>query len=1152
VAEAIGGFRLLKHLGSGYFGDVWKAEKANGQACAIKLVACDWPDGKLPSIEVALKNLARLISIRQPSLLNLERLELVEDQLILVMELAEKNLMARFRECRKNGLPGIPQVELRKYLEEAAEILDLMNGQHRIPHWDLKPQNLLLVGNKIKIGDFAQVSDLQTIKSGYKGGSNPIYSAPEVFDGTAGAFSDQYSLAVIYQEMLTGERAFHAGTLYQLMTQHLHAQPNPSTLHEKDQQAIRRAMSKKPDVRFASCLDFIRALSPLEKAETPAVAPSTHVAMPTGAAPTKLLKAGPLVSRPVRPAASVPQIEETPGDGVLIPALVIGIGRTAVPMLQRTRAALVDRFGSLEKLPNIRWLYIDIDPAGVTAAYDGTPGVALSAQEVLLTRLNTTDHYEKGVGLRVPVASWLDPIMLFRIPRTLLTGGVRALGRLALMDHYTTIVKKLRDDLAACTQPAALASATKRTGLSMRTNRPQIFLATHLAGGTGSGMFLDLAYIIRDALRHMGQPPESTNGLFWVPAGDGRGDKPTTLANTCAALNELNHFSQSGSCFQADYGDPDGIQSDHGPPFRQCWFLPSGSEDGKESARRATELASGFILANLITPLGRTVNACRTKLVSGQGSQMMSQLSPPKKEEPPTASQLTTNSSFGMYRFSWPKRTLIQQAARRLCIKLVENWLAPVNPNSAEVRGWLANEWSKRRLDPQQILERLEEACEKTWKKKPEDVLSAISARFMDANAPKLDAAYAENAIAHVEQLAGKPSFKPQAGKSPPLPTAPSVLERTFLEATRALSSECEKDLAEVCVGALDNRALRLAGAEVANPQILNLIDSLERREGEHRGALAETSEVAYDRMRSLAGNLEGLGGFLRRGNTVAELVQFFYLYPKARFQEFSREGVLSVIRALRNAFGRSSKDIGMCRQRLQEFHRSLTTLQPFKESAAGVGPGITILPLGCVIMDEAVKQIVSQVPESDLVDLDRQIQEKLESQQKSLARICLSSQAPQFLNELEVQMQALAEKFTNTRMTETDAADFFLKQYQQDKEIAKDIVGAFHQAAPALTKSEKAGSPEAGSKTPNIEIHALSVPSGPAGERLANHACGAMTGIDLVVASGTDDILFYREIPQIPLECLPQLGARFQQAYQELSAQQNFTLHSRCDITEW
>ncbi|HEV2946618.1 MAG TPA: tubulin-like doman-containing protein [Gemmataceae bacterium] len=1154
MAEAIPGYRLLKHLGSGFFGDVWKAEAADGKLCALKIIAGNWPQGKVPTLEDHLKNLARIATIRHPRLLTLERIELIDHQLVLIMELAEKNLWDRFRECREQGLSGIPATELRGYFEEAAEIIDLMIGQQQIPHGDLKPRNLFLVDNHVKIGDFGQAADLQILKSGFKGGSNPVYAAPEIFDASPGAFSDQYSLAVIYQELLTGERPFLATTLYQLMTQHLHAQPHASILPEKDQPAVRRALSKKPDVRFPSCMEFIHALAPADKAEEPA---KPSVVVTPGAetlrrAPTPSADAGSL-AKPVKPAPAVPLVEEMKGDGVLIPALVIGVGRTAVPMLHRVRAALMDRYGTLDHLPNIRWLYIDIDPTGIAAAQEGTPGIALSAQEVLLTRLNTTDHYEKGIGLRVPIASWLNPLLLYRIQRSLLTGGVRCLGRLAFMDHYSVIVQRLREELKTCSQLKALAGAARSTGLVMRTNWPRIYLAAHLAGGTGGGMFIDLAYLARDVLRTLGYPADQIDGLLFLPTAEGRGEKPAPFANTFAALNELNHFGSPNVRFHADYGDPDGILADDGAPFRRCVFLPAKLEEGKESTQRATELAAGYLFGNLVTPLGRVADDRRKKnssaVVKASGSDTHH-------------SPLTTHHAIGMFRFSWPKRLMIQQAARRLCRKLVERWMAPVNRNASEVRGWLTEQWAKRRLEPDHILARLQEACEKAWKKKPEDVLSAISAQYMTENAPKLDGAVAENAIAHVEQLAGKPRFKPKPGQSAPPPINPSIMERTFSDITRSLSAECEKELAEICVCALDDPGLRLAGAELAVPQILNLIDSLERKEGQHREAYAETTEVAYERLQSLAGQLEGLGAFLRRGNAAAELVQFFYLYPKARFQELSSDGVLSVIRALRNAYGRNSKDIGMCRQRLQEFHRSLGSQQPFKESAAGAGPGISILPLGCGTLEEAVKKFVAEVSESELADFDRKVQESLQTKLKSLVQICLSSQAPQLLGELEILMQAQGEKFMAARMRETDAADFFLKQYQQDADIAKDIVGAFHQAAPDLAKPQipnpksqiqaSEGGPDDGAQNSGREIHVLTAPTGPAGEQFAEHARTAMKEIDLAVALGSDDILFYREAPGISLSDLPQLGPKFQQAYQEMSAQQNFTLHSREDITGW
>src|SRR5207244_12710569 len=115
------------------------------------------------------------------------------------------------------------------------------------------------------------------------------------------------------------------------------------------------------------------------------------------------------------------------------------------------------------------------------------------------------------------------------------------------------------------------------------------------------------------------------------------------------------------------------------------------------------------------------------------------------------------------------------------------------------------------------------------------------------------------------------------------------------------------------------------------------------------------------------------------------------------------------------------------------------------------------------------------------------------------------------------------------------------LEQYPKDADNAKDISGAFHQAAPGL-----AGAAE------GSEFHVLTLPAGPSVEKFAEHARQAMKDIDLAVAAGIDDILFYRENPNLALKNLPQLGPKFQQAYQEMSAQQDFTPHSREDITQW
>src|SRR4051812_3823103 len=122
TVEPIPGYRLISRLGRGGFGEVWKAEAPGGLVKAIKFVCGDLSNtGEGEPAEQELKALSRDKTIRHPYILSLERIEVVEGQLLIVMELADRNLWDRFRECKSQNLPGVPRQELLGYLEEAAE-----------------------------------------------------------------------------------------------------------------------------------------------------------------------------------------------------------------------------------------------------------------------------------------------------------------------------------------------------------------------------------------------------------------------------------------------------------------------------------------------------------------------------------------------------------------------------------------------------------------------------------------------------------------------------------------------------------------------------------------------------------------------------------------------------------------------------------------------------------------------------------------------------------------------------------------------------------------------------------------------------------------------------------------------------------------------
>lgn len=260
--EPLPGYRLVRLLGRGGFGEVWECEAPGGLRKAIKFVSNSGPDhlaGGDDSLRQEYEAFQQIKRVRHPFLLTLERVEVVGGELVMVMELADRNLADRFEECRAAGLPGIPRSELLRYLADAAEALDVIADEHRLQHLDVKPDNLLLVGSRAKVGDFGLLRALEAGTT-HRGGFTPRYVSPEVLDGRVSPQSDQYNLALVYQELLTGVFPYPGVTANQIMMQHSVGTPELGPLPADDRPAVARALAKTPDDRFRSCGDFVRAL----------------------------------------------------------------------------------------------------------------------------------------------------------------------------------------------------------------------------------------------------------------------------------------------------------------------------------------------------------------------------------------------------------------------------------------------------------------------------------------------------------------------------------------------------------------------------------------------------------------------------------------------------------------------------------------------------------------------------------------------------------------------------------------------------------------------------------------------------------------------------------------------------------------------------
>ncbi len=262
-AEPIPGYRLIAPLGSGGFGEVWKCEAPGGLFKAIKFVYGNLNHVGADSNQAheELKAIGCIKTLRHPFLLSIDRVESSDGELMIVTELADKNLHEVLLDYRAKGQTGVPRQELLRYLSEAAEVLDLMNMQHGLQHLDVKPRNFFLVSNHVKVADFGLVTSLTGSAAGIKlGAVTPLYASPEVFQGRVCPSSDQYSLACSYMELLTGKLPFEGRNSRQMMLQHLKAEPNLEPLPEADRPVIARALSKDPAKRYKDCTALIRAL----------------------------------------------------------------------------------------------------------------------------------------------------------------------------------------------------------------------------------------------------------------------------------------------------------------------------------------------------------------------------------------------------------------------------------------------------------------------------------------------------------------------------------------------------------------------------------------------------------------------------------------------------------------------------------------------------------------------------------------------------------------------------------------------------------------------------------------------------------------------------------------------------------------------------
>jgi serine/threonine-protein kinase len=276
--KKFGRYRITETIGRGAMGIVYGAhDPAIHRQIAIKVIQLQSLAGEKDGAFLRERlfreaHMAGLLS--HPGIVTIFDLGEYEGQTYIAME---RIWGPSLQTVLDSGVP-LTRAQCLDILHQIASALDYAH-EHRVVHRDVKPANILLQdGRIVKVVDFgiAKIVAAQEQSRTGLGVGTPSYMSPEQIEvGPIDGRSDQFSLAVIAFEMLTGSRPFKGDSPASVLHSIVYGD-RPSAHVENSKLPARvdgiflRALNKRSEDRYSSCGEFVNALeSALYEARAP-------------------------------------------------------------------------------------------------------------------------------------------------------------------------------------------------------------------------------------------------------------------------------------------------------------------------------------------------------------------------------------------------------------------------------------------------------------------------------------------------------------------------------------------------------------------------------------------------------------------------------------------------------------------------------------------------------------------------------------------------------------------------------------------------------------------------------------------------------------------------------------------------------------------
>lgn len=332
------------------------------------------------------------------------------------------------------------------------------------------------------------------------------------------------------------------------------------------------------------------------------------------------------------------------------PTLIIGLGSTGMEVLERIQKFHYE-FTGKNSPKNVRYIYLETDIANKPVS---TPkgndikqiAIGLQDKEIMVNKLKADTSVD---NFWVPDSTWLKAVNEG-------AGGLPAFGRLALWGagNFDNALNEIQ-----------------RVYREIGNNDPvNVYMVGSLTGGTGSGVLVDLAYMVRNCTG-----TDKVYGLFLLPPKSGFGGKEVIYYNSYTALKALDYYNNADNTYDVKW--PNGINVKYEQPPYEVVQLITQDYDGNKPTmghlRNLVKIAGLYLFMSILdndkTPTS-PISPPNIDHFTTFREVRMKRLIDAKANH-----HIKNHTSFGLSLYQYPKAQIEEYLAIDLCKDILEQWV---------------------------------------------------------------------------------------------------------------------------------------------------------------------------------------------------------------------------------------------------------------------------------------------------------------------------------------------------------------------------------------------------------------------------------------------------------------------------------------------